>query len=283
MAYEPDPDYETAGPTRDHYDRPREGFRVGRTALIGGAVALALVFIVFAYRAGQNGATSGQPPLITADPSPVKVAPENPGGMEVPNQDKLILNKVAGQQTQEPEQLLPPPEQPMPPPAEPAPATAVPAEAAAEPSAGTMAAVPPTVPMAAAPPALTPAPTPAPAPAPAAVAPPAAPAPTTAKPTAPANPTVAAIPTVPAPAKPAGAAAVQFAALKDKMAAEQAWARLNKLHGDLLGALKPSIEPVTVNGAKLYRLRAVGLSDQKAAGTLCAKLKERKQDCTVVR
>jgi hypothetical protein len=277
MAYEPDPDYETAGPARDQYDRPREGFRVGRTALIGGTVALALVFVVFAYRAGQNGATGGQPPLITADPSPVKIVPENPGGMEVPNQDKLILNKMAGQQTQEPEQLLPPAEQPMPPPAEPAPAPSASVPGATNGATGTMAAVAPAPPPTAAPPALTPAPAPAPV-----VAPPAEPAPVTTKPVAPANPAVAAIPAVPTPAKPAGAAAVQFAALKDKTAAEQAWARLNKLHGDLLGALKPSIEPVTVNGAKLYRLRAVGLADLKAAGTLCAKLKERKQDCTVV-
>jgi hypothetical protein len=85
------------------------------------------------------------------------------------------------------------------------------------------------------------------------------------------------------PAKAGGAVLVQFAALKDKAAAEQAWTRLTKMHADLIGSLKPSIEPVTVNGNKLFRLRAVGLSDAKAASALCAKLKERKQDCTVVR
>ena len=33
---------------------------------------------------------SGTPPLIKADTSPAKVAPENPGGIEVPNQDRQI-------------------------------------------------------------------------------------------------------------------------------------------------------------------------------------------------
>ena len=85
------------------------------------------------------------------------------------------------------------------------------------------------------------------------------------------------------PPKTGGAASVQFAALKDRKSAEQAWARLTKLHGDLLSPLRSSIESVSVNGATLYRLRATGLADQKAASALCAKLKERKQDCTVVR
>ena len=35
----------------------------------------------------------GQPPLITADSGPVKVEPVNPGGAEIPNQNKQIYER----------------------------------------------------------------------------------------------------------------------------------------------------------------------------------------------
>ena len=38
----------------------------------------------------------GPPPLITAEEGPVKVLPEEPGGMEVPNQDKLVYDTFVG-------------------------------------------------------------------------------------------------------------------------------------------------------------------------------------------
>ena len=69
------------------------------------AVAAALVVTVGAVAAGmsyrKSGGflASGTPPVITADKSPLKVAPENPGGVEVPNQDRQIYAK-AGQDGQ---------------------------------------------------------------------------------------------------------------------------------------------------------------------------------------
>ncbi len=263
MAYEPDPDYDASLDYRDMRDGPSQGSTLGRTALIGAGVIIALVAVFFAYRSGQAPAEGEAPPLITAETGPIKVAPSEPGGMDIPNQDKLILNKGTGQPGQQTEQLLPPPEQPVLPQVE---------------------AAPPAMPEMPTEPAQT-----AAAPAPTALAP-TAPPPSAPPPSAPAAlPEVAAVPVVPtapaaaSPAKAGGAVLVQFAALKDKAAAEQAWTRLTKMHADLIGTLKPSIEPVTVNGNKLFRLRAVGLSDAKAASALCAKMKERKQDCTVVR
>ncbi|MDB5591089.1 MAG: sporulation protein, partial [Enterovirga sp.] len=44
-------------------------------------------------RAGGGFSPSGAPPLITADRTPVKKPPENPGGMEVPNQDRQIYDQ----------------------------------------------------------------------------------------------------------------------------------------------------------------------------------------------
>lgn len=47
---------------------------------------------------------SGEPRVITADTDPVKVAPENPGGTVVPNQDKAVYDRVAGDNTAAPKQ-----------------------------------------------------------------------------------------------------------------------------------------------------------------------------------
>ena len=47
---------------------------------------------------------------------PVKVKPENPGGMEVPYQDRLVLNQPQSGDAANAsvERLLPPPETPKP-------------------------------------------------------------------------------------------------------------------------------------------------------------------------
>ncbi len=56
----------------------------------------------------------GKTVLIQADKSPIKTPPDQPGGMEIPHQDKLVFNAVtpgAPQPVQE--HLAPPPEQPL--------------------------------------------------------------------------------------------------------------------------------------------------------------------------
>ncbi|GAA3074783.1 hypothetical protein GCM10010520_22380 [Rhizobium viscosum] len=68
------------------------------------AAAMLVVFAGGAYGvyswvsngAGLSIASSGEPRVITADKDPVKVAPENPGGKTVPNQDKAVYDRVAG-------------------------------------------------------------------------------------------------------------------------------------------------------------------------------------------
>jgi len=101
---------------RDREAPPR--FRAVIASLV--AVAVMTVFtggLWFAYQQGlrNGGIISGAAdvPLIRADERPTKVKPEKPGGMEVPDRDKLIYTqKRAGV-----EHLLPPPEKPMPRPA----------------------------------------------------------------------------------------------------------------------------------------------------------------------
>jgi sporulation related protein len=74
-----------------------------RKPLIAGLVlglALLLGGVVFGWSWISGGATGdGTPKIIMADKDPVKVAPENPGGAKVPNQDKAVYEKVDGSDT----------------------------------------------------------------------------------------------------------------------------------------------------------------------------------------
>ena len=99
---EPEP---YADPTQ--YDDRYDGVAHGRTppprsrkamltvgAVLGVAVlgvASALVF------SSGSGMMDGEPPLITADAEPLKIAPENPGGVEIPNQDRQIFGARDGE------------------------------------------------------------------------------------------------------------------------------------------------------------------------------------------
>jgi len=93
----------------------------GNTTLkvLGGLVCLTLiaggVWIGFGDRIMMMIQPSdGDMPVIAADPSPIKVRPENPGGMQVPNQGRLVYGVVDGTSTQpRVERLLPSPEKPV--------------------------------------------------------------------------------------------------------------------------------------------------------------------------
>ena len=67
------------------------------------AVVLSIVVLVgagagvLAWRGGgiKLSSSGGPPPVIKADDAPLKVAPENPGGIEIPNQDRQIYQRSA--------------------------------------------------------------------------------------------------------------------------------------------------------------------------------------------
>jgi hypothetical protein len=64
---------------------------LGALALVGGIGAYALT------RGGDNTVAAAVAPVVLkADSSPVKVAPETPGGKVVPNQDIAVFDKAAG-------------------------------------------------------------------------------------------------------------------------------------------------------------------------------------------
>lgn len=105
-AYLDDPRYaaDWAGaPPRDEYyedeaPAPRRT-RAGRKSLVTAValVGVAVVGVGSALMFTGSVEQSGEPPLIAADPSPVRISPENPGGVEIPNQNKAIYGQDSGE------------------------------------------------------------------------------------------------------------------------------------------------------------------------------------------
>jgi len=214
----------------------------------------------FAYvqekRHAGGDAASGGVPLIRADERPTKVKPEQPGGMEIPDRDKLIYNptrKVV-------EHLLAPPEKPMP---RPTPPTTTRAEAPPPPTtvAPTSGGAPVNSPGAAQ---MTQPPQQAAAP--------------------PGNAAQApAAPPKPAAAKTAGTR-LQLGSLRSEDAARQEWERIKRKNTDLLGSL--SATPIRTDlGDKgvYYRIQTGPLADLPAAERICSELKQRSIGCIIAR
>ncbi len=251
-----------------------------------GAVAAFGIGIWFAYDQGVKRGASGAPPLVRAEQGPAKVAPENPGGLQVPNQDKQIYERLAGSgNSSQPqtERLLPPPERPL----ERPPVAAVAPAPAGSTAAGPTVTIP-TRPAVNGVPGQAPAAEPAPAQrqatAPAATPPAANPVPTPPRPaqSQPQAAAPAARPTAPAAAT-AGSARVQLASLPEQAQAQATWAALQRKFAADLGGLSANYERVEIPGKGVfYRVQAGPLKDRAAAQALCEKLSAQKQGCIVV-
>jgi hypothetical protein len=237
---------------REHQARPR--FR----GVVASLVALVVIGVFasslwFAYQQGlkRGGVITGAAdvPLIRADERPTKVRPEKPGGMEVPDRDKLIYT----QKRAAVEHLLPPPEKPMPRPTAPS---------AAAPSASPQ---PPLVPAGAG--AANPAPQ----------VQPQSPA---GKPPAKAEGAATAA-AKPATAQKTGGTRIQLASVPSEEAARQEWDRIRRANPDLLGSA--SATPVRADlGDKgvFYRLQTAPIAD---AERVCGELKQRNFGCIIAR
>lgn len=235
--------------TYDATDEDEEG---RRPLVILAIIALIVVFagVVFlAYKQGLKQGAQDNPPIIRADSNPVKVAPTNPGGIQIPHQDRSVYDRLSGSTdttTQDTEHLLPTPEEPMTMAAPaPAPETNVPVAPAES--------------------------TPATTPAPQTVV--VEPAPVT--PAKPVSEPVAV--TTPAGT---GGYVVQLAAFRDEPSARAAFAKLQSK----FPALKPlgaDIQRADL-GAKgiYYRLRA-GFLSKADATSLCSDLAAKGQACFV--
>ncbi|RMF08147.1 MAG: SPOR domain-containing protein [Alphaproteobacteria bacterium] len=217
--------------------------------IIAGAVAVVAFagLIFYAYQSGKD-TTPAPVPVVRGPEGPVKQKPEDPGGIEVPDRDKLVYNRVSGDQGEEDVVLEAGPELPAEPPA---PETAPgPEGAPADPDEGVAEADDVSV-------------------------------------TEPTTPGTASV-TEPgsgqetAPVAPAvmdGDWVIQLGAYGSRDSANRAWNMLQEKHGDLLGGRVPDLEPLQRAGGTLYRLRAGYFGDRAAAEAACGQLKNRGQDC----
>ncbi|MFT3808503.1 MAG: SPOR domain-containing protein [Micropepsaceae bacterium] len=231
----------------------------------------AVVYV--AYQQGRTQGDRGTPPVITAEAGPIKVQPENPGGVEVPDQDKLIYERIAGASPEPTEGgLAAPPEVPQDIPAA-APeieAGSVPLEtpgdveagdttlmaadvANAEPSAEQVAAEKAAKQQAAAITSQIEEIDPGAADAAAATA-----------------------------AATTGAFVVQIGAFKEDAEAAGQWQAFKKKNADLTGALKPDIKRVDLGGKGVwYRLRVGPFETKQNAVAFCEVLRTRGGQCNV--
>lgn len=238
------------------YADPRE--REARPRFRGLVVSLVALVVIgvfagglwFAYQQGlrHGGSSTGVAdiPLIRADERPTKVKPENPGGMEVPDRDKLIYT----QKRATVEHLLPPPEKPMPRPTAPS------------------AAAPSGVPQ---PPLVTAA---------AGASNPASPV----QSQQPASKPPAKVGLAPAAAaKPqlTGGTRIQLASVRSEEAARQEWDRIRRANPDLLGSVSATF-PRADLGEKgvFYRLETAPIAD---AERVCGELRRRNVGCIIAR
>ncbi|HEX3412137.1 MAG TPA: SPOR domain-containing protein [Stellaceae bacterium] len=238
------------------YPDPRE--REARPRFRGLVVSLVALVVIgvfagslwFAYQQGlrHGGSSTGVAdiPMIRADERPTKVKPENPGGMEVPDRDKLIYT----QKRATVEHLLPPPEKPMPRPTAPS------------------AAAPSGVPQ---PPLVTAA---------AGASNPASPVQSqqsASKPPA----KVGLAPAAAAKPQLTGGTRIQLASVRSEEAARQEWDRIRRANPDLLGSVSATF-PRADLGEKgvFYRLETAPIAD---AERVCGELRRRNVGCIIAR
>jgi hypothetical protein len=253
-------------------DEPRSRGQGVRAALLALAVA---GLVGGSWWAGHRSSPVTQDvsavPEIHPDAAPVKEPPKDPGGLVVPGQDSVLLNREAKGR---PEELLPPAEAVKPRPAPPAPPPQSDTANLSQPV------VPPPPANAGRQMASTTPPSQAPSVPPVAEMPPSVAAPKSAAPLAGPIPKVAPL----APAGVTGSYRLQLGALKTEEAAKSAWLKLQRQNSDVLGKLSLSVSRVEL-GAKgaYYRIQAGPIADETKAAQDCAALKSRKIACILVK
>lgn len=245
----------------------------GRTMLFGagGAIALLVVFGVALFAVYNSAPTD--PIHVRAPTGAVRERPQDPGGLEVQHQDKVVFERGAGRAVEQDATLQPLPEEPVSvlPELSPAGDTSADqsdaASAVTAPSSGD--------PEAEAEPAAT-QPTAEPS-VPAQSEPVAQPAPEPEQET-PVAPSTA------APEADNSVYRVQLGAYGSQAGAERAWRTLRGKFSNQLSALSPVYQATQrPGGTTLYRLRVEPLADQASADALCVALKAEGQGCIVVR
>jgi hypothetical protein len=237
-----------------------------RLAIFAGVIGGALLLLVAGWTMAGHHHTGV--PVIEADSRPVRVKPQNPGGLQVDGQDDAILSGVSGDKGG----LAPAPEVPEP-------QALKEQERAAAASPPAVAPPAPALP-AAAPPAQKVSLTPA------ELAPKAMPAmPLPPKPATAAGKYATAAARTPVPAAgltPAvGGAQVQLAALPTEAAALTEWHRLAKRMPDLLSNRRPVVLKTEREGKIFFRLRTGGFADIAQATVFCEHVRSKGGGCAL--
>ena len=233
-----------AGPT---YRVPRrrlldDGTR--RLAIIAGGLGAALLAVVGVWSL-SGSRPAARIPVIEADSRPVRVKPENPGGMQLAGSNDEILSGDISPQNGK---LAPAPEMPKP---EALRQAAAPKAAAAAAPVG-------------APPAAL-------ANAPALPVPPTPKAVPAAKPEASASPArVAQLPL-----------GVQLGALDSESDAKAEWSRLSRKMPDVLRGHSPAVMKAELDGRTVWRLRTGGFADPGQATAFCERVRAKGAGCSV--
>lgn len=246
---------------------PDDGARLRRAGIIFGLIALAALLALLVWYATKGGEPEGPVPIIEPDGMPYKVSPDDPGGRDVPHQDKMVYGALSGNEEPQVEHLLDPPEEPMDRaaledmlgvPEEPEPAED---QQTAQAQMDEFAEQPVTVeeePAREGKPEPQPEPEPEPEPK---------------------------VEPKPEP-KPAPSIAdswrLQLGAFSTKAKAEQAWADKAKSSQSLYGKFSPHIAKGTSGGKTIWRLRFGPFADRAAADAHCAKVKAAGGDCLAV-
>jgi cell division septation protein DedD len=225
------------------------------------AGGLATVLVVLVAASAMIGHRSGEVPVVPADPRPIRVKPDNPGGMKIDGAENDVFS--GGSDTSN-AKLAPPAETPD--------AKALRAGAIPPPL------VQPPAPMVATPP-VKPAPAPtAPATRTAAATTAMRSAPT---PVAPAAPPVAAAAAEAHPAAAGSHAVVQLAALASEAAARNEWQQLAKRMPELLNGRQPVFSRFERDGHVFWRVRTAGFADEAQARAFCDRVRGKGGGCSV--
>lgn len=257
------------------------GGLLGAAIVVGGTVALI-------------GRSTGEVPVIQADQRPIRVKPENPGGLQIAGVNNEIYSDgdtrggarlAPAAEAPNPAALRAPPPEAQPtetprpdllaaPRTAPAPAPQAPAAKPVARSAPPASSTPATAP------ATTTAQTPS---APSAATPkPATPVAPTAQRVEPAKPAPAPAPTADTPARAQGGRiSVQLAAVQSQGAAQAEWVALQRRLPDLLGSRQPVFPKTERDGKTFWRVRTAGFSDVAEARGFCERVRAKGAACAV--
>ena len=216
-------------------------------------IFIALLFVIYLLLKGPMDGNE-QVPTISPTPTPVKVKPENAGGMVIPDQDKVIYERISQDPVPVKVEKLFPDEEPILPVVE---------EIIEEPVAEVEEEIPVIVET------VIDAPVPEQKPV--------EPKKAEAKPT---EPKKVEVKEAPKPATPKEVWHAQLFSSTDKAKVEKTWKTISAKHKGLLSDMPMNIVRAEIAGkGTFYRLQVGDFSTKERAANLCAKLKKQKQDC----